>query len=92
VLDGGQDGDARTGLELPAPTSVRAPARAALPDTGSGAADAGLTAVGAEVLLALEGFDTLHALTEGVTVTGTVTTGDADLLRALGHFDMGECV
>lgn len=86
VSNGGLHGDTGTGLELPSTTGVLAAARGALPDTGVGALDGGLTAVGAEVPLALKGFDALHPLTESITVTGTETTRDTDFLGALGHF------
>merc|ERR1719203_319580 len=85
VMDGGADSLGGSGVHLPAPTSVVAAARSARPDTGSGALDAVLTAVRAHVLGALQQLNALDELTESSTVSGTVLTGDTNLLRALGH-------
>merc|ERR1712054_561647 len=68
-------------------TSDNALAALAVPDADSLAADGDLAAEGAGVLGVLSDFHLLHLLTQGGTVTGTIFTGNTDLLCALGHLD-----
>jgi len=58
----------------------------AVPDTDGGALDAVLSAELAHVAGVLCDLHLLDLLTERGTVTGTVLSGNSDLLCALGHF------
>eukprot|EP00353_Schmidingerella_taraikaensis_P014156 CAMPEP_0185583180 /NCGR_PEP_ID=MMETSP0434-20130131/21368_1 /TAXON_ID=626734 ORGANISM="Favella taraikaensis, Strain Fe Narragansett Bay" /NCGR_SAMPLE_ID=MMETSP0434 /ASSEMBLY_ACC=CAM_ASM_000379 /LENGTH=102 /DNA_ID=CAMNT_0028202191 /DNA_START=81 /DNA_END=386 /DNA_ORIENTATION=+ len=57
----------------------------ARPDTSDIAGDAGLTAEDADVLGVRGHLNLLQQLTDGSTITGTVLTADAHLLRATSH-------
>ena len=57
----------------------------AVPDTGTGALDGVLAAEGTAVGGVLADLDLAHELTEGGTISGSVLSGDSDLLGALTH-------
>lgn len=95
TADGRTDSGSRRGAENVGTTSVLLVAALALPDADGGALDGGLglalfyssahlAARRARVARVLGDFHLLDGLTERSTVTGTVLSGDSDLLCALG--------
>jgi len=71
-------------LHHPGATSESLAAALAVPDAHSGPLDGVLAAEGARVASVLRDFHLLDLLPQRSTITGTVLTGHADLLRALG--------
>jgi len=61
-------------------------ARLAVPDTNRVALDSGLSAECANVFGVLGDFHLLNLFTKRSTISGTVFTGNTDLLSTLGHF------
>lgn len=82
--NGRSDGSGRRGTEGVGTTGVRLVAGFASPDTNVGSLDGDLATVRARVSSVLGDFHLLDGLPEGGTVTGTVFTGDTDLLCSLG--------
>ena len=86
---GGTASDRCRGREGPGATrhDLAAGLTLALPDADGDALHGVLAAELASVLGAGLDFDLFAQLTESGTVTGTVLTGDPDLLGVLGHLD-----
>lgn len=69
--------------QSPGTSSDNLLATTAFPDTNGSAADSITTAEAASVLGVLSGFNLLHLLTDGSTVTSTVLTDNSNFLGAL---------
>ena len=76
TADGGADGDRGRGVERVSTTRLDLVARAAFPDTHSGALHRVLAAEIAEKLGVLRNLLLLHNLAEGSTITGAVLADD----------------
>lgn len=85
--NGTADSDGRSGREGVGASSNSLAARSAVPDSGVSSLDRVLSTEDTLVSRVLRDLDLSYKLTESRTVSGSVLSGDSDLLGALSHFD-----
>jgi hypothetical protein len=84
TTNGGSDGGGGCGRVHPGSSSDDALTSLARPDSDAGSLHGILSAECAGIFAVLGDFNLLHHLTEGSTITGSILSGDSNLLGTLG--------